>query len=232
MWLSSALPNTAMRGKPGNYSCVWRITDSPRISISPHTGQGEMKAAGQLPGATFADVAMVELREIHAALPLQQIRAFLPLSGWWLEHRLGISEPKELMLLEADQDLPPEVRKMDLLLVDRSAGNKLPRGEGLYVFSVATGLAVKRVEVSIKRDSWSPGRGSRKSWDRRMTVDNCHMRCYIPFDDQELPPQGTARAVHPREERHCSPGVAEEMPKSVDGPAPRHKRPRSYRCWV
>src|SRR5208282_6103077 len=68
-----------------------------------------------------------------------------------LEHRLGIGEPKELMLLEADQDLPPEIRKMDLLLVDRSAGNKRPRGEGLYVFSVPTGLAVKRVEVSLKR---------------------------------------------------------------------------------
>ena len=114
-------------------------------------GQGEMRAAGQLPGATFADVAMVELRDIHAALHMEQIRAFLPLSRWWLEHRLGVSEPKELMLLEADQDLPPEIRKMDLLLVDRSAGNKLPRGEGLYVFSVPTGLAVKRVEVGLKR---------------------------------------------------------------------------------
>jgi len=82
---------------------------------------------------------------------MEQLRAFLPLSRWWLEQQFGISEPKELMLLEADQDLPPEIRKMDLLLVDRSAGNKLPRGEGLYVFSVATGLAVKRVEVSLKR---------------------------------------------------------------------------------
>jgi hypothetical protein len=27
----------------------------------------------------------------------------------------------------------------------------LPRGEGLYVFSVPTGLAVKRVEVGLKR---------------------------------------------------------------------------------
>ncbi len=69
----------------------------------------------------------------------------------WLEQQLGISEPTELMLLEADQDLLPEVRKMDLLLVDRSAGNKRPRGEGLYVFSVPTGLAVKRVKVSLKR---------------------------------------------------------------------------------
>jgi transcriptional regulator with XRE-family HTH domain len=114
-------------------------------------GQGEMRAAGQLPGATFADVIMVELRDINAALPMEQIRAFLPLSRWWLEHRLGISEPKELMLIEAHQDLPPELRKMDLLLVDRSAGRKLPRGEGLYVFSVPTGLAVRRVEVGLKR---------------------------------------------------------------------------------
>ncbi len=55
------------------------------------------------------------------------------------------------MLIEADQDLPPEIRERDLLLVDRSAGNKLPRGEGLYVFSVPTGLALKRVEVGLKR---------------------------------------------------------------------------------
>jgi hypothetical protein len=110
-----------------------------------------MKAAGQLPGATFDDVVMVELRDIHAALQMEQIRTFLPFSRAWLEHRLGISEPKELMLLEADQDLPPEIRKMDLLLADRSAGNKLPRGEGLYVFSVPTGLAVKRVEIGLKR---------------------------------------------------------------------------------
>jgi len=115
------------------------------------SGQGEMRPAGQLPGLTFVDVVMVELRDMHAALSMEQIRGFLPFSRPWLEHRLGISEPKELMFLEADQDLPPEIRKSDLLLVDRSAGNKMPRGEGLYVFSVPTGLAVKRVEVSLKR---------------------------------------------------------------------------------
>ena len=82
---------------------------------------------------------------------MEQIRGFLPFSRSWLEHRLGISEPKELMLIKADQDLAPEIRKMDLLLVDRSAGNKLPRGDGLYVFSVPTGLAVRRVEIGLKR---------------------------------------------------------------------------------
>ena len=110
-----------------------------------------MRPAGLLPGVAFADVVMVEQRDLHAALHMEQIRAFLPLSRWWLEHRLAISEPKELMLIEADQDLLPEIRKTDLLLVDRSAGKRLPRGEGLYVFSVATGLAVKRVEVGLKR---------------------------------------------------------------------------------
>jgi len=126
-------------------------TEGFRLGPLQHYSILAMKAAGQLPGATFDDVVMVELRDIHAALQMEQIRTFLPFSRTWLEHRLGISEPKELMLIEADQDLPPEIRKMDLLLVDRSAGNKLPRGEGLYVFSVPTGLAVKRVEFGLKR---------------------------------------------------------------------------------
>ena len=94
------------------------------------TGQGEMRAAGQPPGATFADVAMVELRDIHAALHMEQIRALLPFSRSWLERALGIREPEQLFLLEADQDLPTGNQKKDLLLVDRSAGKRLPRGEG------------------------------------------------------------------------------------------------------
>ncbi|MGO9348992.1 MAG: hypothetical protein ACLPZJ_21690 [Terriglobales bacterium] len=41
-------------------------------------GQGEMRAAGLLPGTTFADAVMVELRDIHAALFMEQICAFQP----------------------------------------------------------------------------------------------------------------------------------------------------------
>jgi len=33
--------------------------------------------------------------------------------------------------LQADQDLPPEIRENDLVLVDRSGEKKLPSGEGL-----------------------------------------------------------------------------------------------------
>ncbi len=148
----STLQQYAQQELPPRGDILFKLARAANASVEwLATGQGEMRAAGQLPGVTFADVAMVELRDIHAALHMEQIRAFLPLSRWWLEDRLGISEPKELMLIEADQDLPPEIRKMDLLLVDRSAGNKLPRGEGHYVFSVSTGLAVKRVEVGLKR---------------------------------------------------------------------------------
>ncbi len=148
----STLQQYADQQLPPRSDILIKLARAANVSIEwLATGQGEMRAAGLLPGATFADVVMVELRDVHAALHMEQIRAFLPLSRWWLEHRLGVSEPKELMLLEADQDLPPEIRKMDLLLVDRSAGHKLPRGEGLYVFSVPTGLAVRRVEVGLKR---------------------------------------------------------------------------------
>ena len=148
----STLQQYADQELPPRSDILIKLAHAANVSIEwLASGLGEMRAGGQLPGATFADVAMVELRDIHAALHMEQIRAFLPLSRWWLEHRLGISEPKELMLIEADRDLPPEIRTQDLLLVDRSAGNKLPRAGGLYVFSVPTGLAVKRVEVSLKR---------------------------------------------------------------------------------
>ena len=162
----STLQQYADQELPPRSDILIKLAHAANVSIEwLATGLGEMRAAGQLPGATFADVAMVELREIHAALHMEQIRAFLPLSRWWLEHRLGISEPKELMLIEADQDLPPEIRKMDLLLVDRSAGHKLPRGEGLYVFSVPTGLAVKRVEVGLKRGFVVTGPGISEELD-------------------------------------------------------------------
>jgi len=74
---------------------------------------------------------------------------------------------EELMLLEADQDLPPEIRKMDLRwicywwtgLPDTSC--RAVRVS--YVFSVPAVLAVKRVEVSLKRGFVVTGRASRRS---------------------------------------------------------------------
>jgi transcriptional regulator with XRE-family HTH domain len=134
------------------------------------TGKGEMRPAGLLPGVAFADVVMVELRDIHASLHMQQIRALLPFSRWWLERTLDISEPDQLFSLEADQDLPPEIGEKDLLLVDRSAGKRLPRGEGYCVFSVPTGLTVRRVQVGLRRGLVVTGPGISEELDA-MEID-------------------------------------------------------------
>ncbi|HVB82635.1 MAG TPA: helix-turn-helix domain-containing protein [Candidatus Binataceae bacterium] len=113
------------------------------------TGKGEMRPPGLLPGAAFADVVMVEMRDPNAALPSEQILGHVPFSRAWLERRLGLSDQDRLMVLEADQELPPLIGQSDLLLVDRTAGKKLPRRDGIYVLSVARGLAIRLVSVQL-----------------------------------------------------------------------------------
>ena len=156
----STLQQYADQELPPRGDILFKLARAANASVEwLATGKGEMRPAGLLPGVAFADVVMVELRDIHAALHMEQIRAFLPLSRAWLERTLGISETDQLFLLEADRDLPPEIRERDLLLVDRSAGKRMPRGEGLYVFSVPTGLAVRRVRVGLKRGFVVTGSG-------------------------------------------------------------------------
>ncbi len=106
---------------------------------------------------------MVELHDLHAALSMEQTPAFLPFSRELLEGTLGISEPDQLFLLVADRDLPPEITERDLPLVDRS--KRLPRSEGLYVFSVPTGLAVRRVQVGLRRGLVVTGPGISEELD-------------------------------------------------------------------
>jgi len=52
------------------------------------------------------------------------------------------------MALEADQDLPPLIKRLDLLLIDRGAERKLPRRDGPYV-TVARGLAIRHVRARL-----------------------------------------------------------------------------------
>jgi transcriptional regulator with XRE-family HTH domain len=113
------------------------------------TGKGEMRPAGLVPGAELADVVMIELRDPRAALEMEQIVARLPFSRSWLQSRLGITDADPLMLIEADHQLPPAVKRGDLLLVDRTMGKKLPRREGIYILSGAVGLTVRRVRVRL-----------------------------------------------------------------------------------
>jgi hypothetical protein len=102
-----------------------------------------------VPGAELADVVMVELRDPRAALEMEQITAHLPLSRSRLQSRLGITDTDQLMFIEADHQLPPEVERGDLLLIDRTTAKKLPAHEGIYVLSGAAGLTVRRVRVRL-----------------------------------------------------------------------------------
>jgi transcriptional regulator with XRE-family HTH domain len=94
------------------------------------TGKGEMRPAGLMPGAELADVVMVELRDPSAALEMEQITAHLPFNRLWLQSRLGITDADQLMLIEADHQLPPAIKRGDLLLINRTMAKKLPRHEG------------------------------------------------------------------------------------------------------
>jgi hypothetical protein len=113
------------------------------------TGKGEMRPPGLMPGAEYAEVVMVELRDPRAALEMEQITAHLPFNRLWLQSRLGITDADQLVLIEADHQLPPAIKRGDLLLVDRTMGKKLPQHEGIYVLSGAIGLMVRRLRIRL-----------------------------------------------------------------------------------
>jgi len=124
--------------RAGNVSLEWLMS-----------GKGEMRPAGIASGAVFADVVMVELRDSGAALSMEQVVGYLPFSRFWLKSRLGLEDHESLMAIEAERGLPPLIRRSDLLLIDRTAENKRPRSDGIYVLSVARGLAVRQVTVKL-----------------------------------------------------------------------------------
>ncbi len=123
------------------------------------TGKGEMRPAGLPSGVGFADFVMVEIRDPRGALSAEQITGHLPFSRVWLETRLGLSDDERLMALEADEDLPPLIKRSDLLLVDRRAEEKLPRRDGLYVLSVARGLAIRQIHARLDQQFLVSGPG-------------------------------------------------------------------------
>ena len=61
--------------------------------------------------------------------------AHLPLSRFWLESHLGITDTDRLMFVEAGQRLPPLCEKGNLLLVDRTI-----EGPGMRVSTCCQGV--------------------------------------------------------------------------------------------
>jgi transcriptional regulator with XRE-family HTH domain len=135
---------------PPRADILLKLAQAANVSVEwLATGKGEMRPAGLMPGSLLADIVMVELRDPRAALEMEQITAHLPLSRFWLQNRLGITDTDLLMFVEADHQLPPTVKRGDLLLVDRTMGKKLPTHEGIYVLSGAVGLVVRHVRVRL-----------------------------------------------------------------------------------
>jgi hypothetical protein len=136
---------------PPRADILMKLASAANVSVEwLATGNGKMRPAGLMPGALLADVVMVELRDPRAAaLEMEQVVAHLPFSRSWLQSHLGIADADPLMLIEADQRLPPAIERGDLLLVDRTMGKKLPRYEGIYVWSGTVGLIVRHVRVRL-----------------------------------------------------------------------------------
>src|ERR1017187_10643506 len=89
----STLQQYAQQELPPRADSLFKLAHAANASVEwLATGKGEMRPAGLLPGVAFADVVMVEQRDLHAALRMEQIRAFLPFSRAWLEHRLALRE--------------------------------------------------------------------------------------------------------------------------------------------
>lgn len=127
--------------RAGNVSLEWLAT-----------GRGQIRPAGILPGAALADVVMVELRDPKAALQMESILGFLPFSRDWLTSRLALSDPGRLMLLEAEQNLPPVIRQSDLLLIDRTAERGVPKHDGIFVLSLAQEFTIRQVHIRLDQE--------------------------------------------------------------------------------
>jgi transcriptional regulator with XRE-family HTH domain len=137
---------------PPRADILMKLARAANVSVEwLASGQGEMRPAGLLPGAAYASAIWVEVRGVHAALSAEEIKDFFPFSRNWLELRLGVTDGERLMALEAEEDLPPSIKGGDLLLVDRRVEKKVPGRDGIYILSVARGLAVRRIHARIDR---------------------------------------------------------------------------------
>jgi hypothetical protein len=75
----STLQQYGQQDVPPRGDILFKLARAANVSVQwLATGEGEMRPAGLLPGVAFADVVMVKLRDIHAALHMERIRASPP----------------------------------------------------------------------------------------------------------------------------------------------------------
>ena len=131
----STLQNYALGSQPG----IAALTTLARVANVDltwlMTGKGQMRGAGQFPGAALADVVMVDQYDPKSSLQIPVIVNQVPFSRHYLESVLRLGEPNEetLLVIESAWELL-EVSRRDLLLIDRNQAQLAL--DGIYLLNL------------------------------------------------------------------------------------------------
>jgi transcriptional regulator with XRE-family HTH domain len=137
---ASGIPQSTLQGyeagsKPG-MDALARLARVGNVDLNwLLNGTGEMRPAGILSGAAFADILMVPQYELSTALSMEMIIAQVPFSRFFLEQNLKLRKPSydSLLVIEAGADLY-QIRRGDLVLVDRTQTKATP--DGVYLLNL------------------------------------------------------------------------------------------------
>lgn len=143
---ASGIPQSTLQGyeagsKPG-MEALARLARVGNVDLNwLLNGTGEMRPAGMLSGAAFADILMVPQYELNTALSMEIIIAQVPFSRFFLEQKLKLKKPSSnsLLVVEAGADLY-QIKRGDLVLADRTQSNVPP--DGVYLLNLP-GLALR-----------------------------------------------------------------------------------------
>jgi hypothetical protein len=198
----STLQNYALGSKPG-IDALATLARIGNVDLNwLLTGRGQMRGAGQVPGAALADVVMVDQYDPKSSLNIPMLVNQIPFSRHYLETTLRLSEPTHdsLMAIESAWDLLDTARG-DLLLIDRKQANltadgvyllNLPGFSPRVVFNRFQGK-VRIIEPRSTRSSISNrnGRGRQSETSDSYEID----RLELLGDGRQLASKVVGRAV-------------------------------------
>ena len=145
---ATGIPASTLQGyeagaKPGMDALI-RLAQVGNVDLNwLVTGRGDIRSSGQISGAAFADIVMVNQYELGTALSMSIVIGQFPYSRYLLERELKLNSPgyDSLLVVRAGWDLY-EIRRGDLVLVDRNQRN-LSR-DGIYLLDLP-GIALRAV---------------------------------------------------------------------------------------
>jgi len=85
VYYGSALQAPSILGSPPRADILLNLSQAANVSGEWLSGgKGEMRPLGLQPGGMSADISVVEPRDMHVALSMEQIVLHLPFSPAWL----------------------------------------------------------------------------------------------------------------------------------------------------